>query len=466
MKRLMYTQIFYDSVYFAFEGQWVYASTANETGLTPIGTLQQSAKSFFQSPNGTLIADAVHVPTIGVLIDFLSGWSRPCDAKPKTYSPVTWGTLAWDAADFFLDAVFEVVYPGYRAGALRHDEQGYLAPTPYGDVIDVLLSDALPEVLLSYDTVVVAHRLTSEPSEVKRKLEGFVAGGGHLVISASSVLDLGGTIANVTVRDCSTQQPNTVVTLSNGTTLKERGPFVQCFLEVAPAATTTILATVAGNTAAVRVVEPGGGWTTVIGVGGYGLNTVKNGNVYTCGLDASDGPENNMYSLVEYARVLLTEEFAQASLFDLGNRLSWVPKRISNGQYALVVTNSELNPVPLQITARVGKITTVTEMSLDSSEINKTGYLPNGFESHLPNLGENTDDQIAGVATRIFIVTVADDSTVEIPRAPAKLPVRRAIRLPRSTGSIRTELLKRPSFSNHYSGKPAFIEFFQLWNVS
>lgn len=51
MKRLMYTQLFYDSVYFAFEGQWEYVSgaTKNRTGLTPIGMLQQQAKKFFAS---------------------------------------------------------------------------------------------------------------------------------------------------------------------------------------------------------------------------------------------------------------------------------------------------------------------------------------------------------------------------------------------------------------------------------
>lgn len=62
------------------------------------------------------------------------------------------------------------MYPGYRAGALRHDEQGYLAPTPYGDTVDVLLSDALPSVVAKYDTVIVAHRLSSEPKETLRKV--------------------------------------------------------------------------------------------------------------------------------------------------------------------------------------------------------------------------------------------------------------------------------------------------------
>lgn len=66
-------------------------SGANKTGLTPIGVLQQQAKKFFSSSVGLDIAAAVHVPTIGILLDFHHGLARPCDSAPFQYRAESWG---------------------------------------------------------------------------------------------------------------------------------------------------------------------------------------------------------------------------------------------------------------------------------------------------------------------------------------------------------------------------------------
>eukprot|EP01044_Picomonas_judraskeda_P030449 COSAG03_NODE_10960_length_619_cov_0.990385_1_plen_80_part_10 len=72
-----------------------------------------------------------------------------------------------------------------------------------GDSVDTILNDALPSVLSQYDTLIVAHRLTTEPGETAVKLLEYVLAGGHLVITASAVLDMGGTFAGVRVGACS-----------------------------------------------------------------------------------------------------------------------------------------------------------------------------------------------------------------------------------------------------------------------
>jgi len=454
MKRLMYTQLFYDSVYFAFEGQWDYGLQTNRSGLTAIGNLQQQAKRFFSSANGTLLADGVHTPTAAIMLDFFAGWSRPCDSAPFQFKAETFGRLPWDAADYLVDAVFQLVFPGYRAGALRHDEKGYLAPTPYGDSIDVLLSDALPEVLTRYDTVIVAHRLTTEPREVRRKLEGHLASGGHVVITASSVMDLGGTLANVSVDACTAKTAGTKVRLANGSIVAEPRPFVQCRITSSSDASTQVIATMVGDglPAALRVTEPGGGSMTIIGAGNYSLSNTANSAAFQCKEDEEDDPDKNVYNLVQYASIILADSLSEAALFDLGPRLSWVPKRLADGRYALAVTNSELSPVPLEIKSRTGSISHVEEMALDDSEVGSVGYLPHGYESNLSALGTNTPRQVAGVATRLFIVSIADDSARPIPRFPAAPRPRRLLRLSASTGSVRTELLRRPSFDNHFTG--------------
>eukprot|EP01043_Picozoa_sp_COSAG02_P055275 COSAG02_NODE_6388_length_3604_cov_2.095292_3_plen_184_part_00 len=123
MKRLMYTQLLYDSCYFAFEGGWTYAQGGD--GITPIGTMQQQAKKFFSSPSSPELG--AHVSTTAIMLDFFGGWTRPCDSKHGGYAAVAWGNLAWDGADYLADAVFDMAFPGYRGGAMNHDESYYLS---------------------------------------------------------------------------------------------------------------------------------------------------------------------------------------------------------------------------------------------------------------------------------------------------------------------------------------------------
>jgi hypothetical protein len=218
-----------------------------------------------------------------------------------------------------------------------------------------------------YDTVIVAHRMTSEPRETLRKLEGFASGGGHVFITASSVLDLGGTIANVSVGACAGVASGAVVNLANGSNVHEPGPFVQCAIAIAagtgPGLSVETLATLSGQPAALRVAFPSGGTITVVGAGNYAVGTNGNaGATYSCSVDEADSADKNAFSLVAYAEALLTSDLTAAALFDLGPRLSWVPKRLADGRYALVVTNSELLPVPLKIKSRTGDVANVEEV--------------------------------------------------------------------------------------------------------
>jgi hypothetical protein len=86
---------------------------------------------------------------------------RASDGEPYDMSvaspPRNWGVIPWDVADFAVDHVFEVIWPGYRT----HDtktERGHLVPTPFGDAVDTLLSDALPPVLAQYHLCVISIR--------------------------------------------------------------------------------------------------------------------------------------------------------------------------------------------------------------------------------------------------------------------------------------------------------------------
>ena len=89
--------------------------------------------------------------------DELSSCAVPELSLPSTLRVLTHRSL-WHAQT----AVFELMYPGWQDSALLHNETGFTVPTPFGDGMDVLLSDAESWLLSRYSVVVVASELREE----------------------------------------------------------------------------------------------------------------------------------------------------------------------------------------------------------------------------------------------------------------------------------------------------------------
>eukprot|EP01047_Picozoa_sp_COSAG01_P037033 COSAG01_NODE_2920_length_6825_cov_27.601452_5_plen_230_part_00 len=180
----------------------------------------------------------------------------------------------------------------------------YLSPTPFGDTVDTLLSDALPSVLAAYHTLVVAHRMTAEPMETARKLHEYVARGGHLVLTASAVLDLGGTFAGIQVGACAPVSAGTKFQVVGGDTVVEPMPLQLCAV-TAPENATILASTMegaplpgataaeaqssvaAGQTAALGLLmSSGGGSVTLLAHGNYAMSTTaRTADIFKCGVD-------------------------------------------------------------------------------------------------------------------------------------------------------------------------------------
>ena len=93
--------------------------------------------------------------------------------------------------------MLDLLYPGYQNSSYFHDESGFLAPTPYGDIADCLLSDAPLWALDRYAVVIVAGELGGG-REVRDKLQAYAERGGHVVITAGNLAKLPGGIAGIT----------------------------------------------------------------------------------------------------------------------------------------------------------------------------------------------------------------------------------------------------------------------------
>ena len=454
MKRLMYTQLAYDSAFFSFEGGLLYGAN---TTLTPIGTMQLAARAFFDAaaapPAPTL---GVHVPAVAIVLDAIGGFVRPCDARPKTYTAAAWGSVPWDAADALADAVLDTVWPGYRAGALMRNESAYLAPTPFGDAADVLLSDALPSVLALYDTVVLAHRAETDAADLARRLGKFASAGGNVVATASTLSDLGG-LAGISVGPCAPAPAGTRVHFADGTAdVVEARPLVLCAATPGAGGWEVLATTDDGAPVAARA-RVGNGTVVAILAGSYGMSTARDAAVplYQCGVDEPDSRAAQPAQLADFVRRLLEASLAAAATFDLGAALAWVPKREAEGRFVLTITNPSLEQAPLRIASRLGPIAWVEVLPLDKSEVGALGYLPDGFAN--ATLGTTTNSTLAGGDTIVVRVALASDSSTTLPAAspPVRavaLAARRLLRLGPGAGDLRRAILARPHFEEVFGG--------------
>ncbi|MBO7688720.1 MAG: hypothetical protein J6V72_20240, partial [Kiritimatiellae bacterium] len=180
MKKLMYEQIFYNSVAVGFESSCYW----NGDQLSPVGRIQQGAVDW-SARHGD--PGVMHVP-VAVMVDFYSGWSFPRHLYSGQVYKV-WGALPYEAGDYLTDGVLDMLYPGYQDASYFRDERGFNVDTPYGDIADCLLSDAPAWLLRQYAVLVLAGRLTPS-EELRDTLRGYVSQGGWLVMTRGNAESL------------------------------------------------------------------------------------------------------------------------------------------------------------------------------------------------------------------------------------------------------------------------------------
>ena len=187
LKRLLYTEYMYNSDMLGFDASWFlegenkliddkYVIKGSDAILSPIGIMQQSIKKFvdkYKSPG------VMHSP-VCIFLDFFNGFVPPRHLYTKEIYKV-WGNNPYRAGDYQLHTLFGMLYPDYEDAGFFRDERGFLTATPYGDIADVILSDASSHVLDMYETV-LAFGEGILSFEAYDKFIGFVKNGGHGVI--------------------------------------------------------------------------------------------------------------------------------------------------------------------------------------------------------------------------------------------------------------------------------------------
>ena len=432
LKRLMYSQILYNSSMVGYENGWFIGEE-----LGPIGKIQQSANKWLDANGmpGTMMTP------VGVLSDFFCGWSFPRHLYTG-HSYRVWGTLPYRPGDYMTNNVMDMLYPGYQDSSYFHDESGFMTPTPYSDSADNLLSDAPLWLLRRYPLLIAAGNLMGR-YETKDKLTKYVKQGGRLVVTADNIRQFNG-FAEITTGQVQSIPAGAEILFADGGKYKEERPFDIVKLTLPKNA--MVLATCQKEPVAAKVTLGKG--TVIVLASPYGIANER--AVKGAIANVVDKPLVNPYPFLVHVREIIHRELDHNVLFTVGEGLGSIVCRKSKGVYTVGVFNNSLKELPFKIESRIGKITGIRELAIDTSERSATGFLPEGFEKS--NVGKHTDKTMAGADVRIFEVRVEETGTEDIaytrPNARAK---DRFLRMA-GTGSLKEQILSRPTFFEHYDG--------------
>ena len=157
--------------------------TGENACLSPIGHLQADCIQFVKQRG---YAGPMATP-VAFLLASDSGWTMPRHLYSRNVYR-RWGQIPYDMGDHQLHALYTMMYPGYEDAGYFLNERGFLTPTPYGDLADVLMMDLRGETLRQYNLAVLSgdHRLDQEQVD---KLADFLCHGGRAVAFAGQVAD-------------------------------------------------------------------------------------------------------------------------------------------------------------------------------------------------------------------------------------------------------------------------------------
>ncbi len=82
-----------------------------------------------------------------------------------------------------------MIWPGYEDCSYLRNERGFLTPTPYGDIFDVVTNRCPPEVLRQYTTIMLLGDVEMTP-ELVEHLTDFVRRGGDILLDADQAREL------------------------------------------------------------------------------------------------------------------------------------------------------------------------------------------------------------------------------------------------------------------------------------
>lgn len=152
--------------------------------LSPLGKQHLELREWFRKhPDRGVMATPV-----AFMLDFYNGWNMPRHLYRGDKYKI-WGKFPYEKGDYLIDGLFRAVWPGYEDCSYLRNERGFLTPTPFGDLFDVVTNRCHPGILKQYQCIMLLGDVEMTP-EVAAGLVDFVRSGGDLVLDARSARSL------------------------------------------------------------------------------------------------------------------------------------------------------------------------------------------------------------------------------------------------------------------------------------
>lgn len=152
--------------------------------LSPLGRQHLELRDWFRKHPDR----GVMFTPVAIMLDFYHGWNMPRHLYRGDMYKI-WGKFSYEKGDYAIDGLFRMIWPGYEDCSYLRNERGFLTPTPYGDIFDVVTNRCPPEVLNQYAAVMLMGDVEMTPALVKN-LTAFAAQGGDVLLTASQAQTL------------------------------------------------------------------------------------------------------------------------------------------------------------------------------------------------------------------------------------------------------------------------------------
>lgn len=429
LKRLMYNHLMYDCLAVGFEG----SMRIDNSALSPIGKIQQSAVKWSEKYGDT---GTMYTP-VAIMVDFFSGWTFPRHLYSRQAYKV-WGNLPYERSNYFTDGVLDLLYPGYQDASYYKDERGFIAPTPYGDIADCLMTDAPLWMLKQYPVLIIADEI-QRSSETNDKLQAYLKDGGHLVITSASLKNMPNGISGIYVGE--TTYTSAAAITYKGKKIPETEKYTLSQLTYPSHA--TILQKSDTIPAAIEV-NSGKGKVTVL-ASPLGITEQPQ-----CELPVLVKEEQILakpFPVLNHVKTLMDDVFSSVQLFRTNPELSMITCYKGNNEYTVLISNDKWSSKEFNISPKTGKIVSINELSTDLSEMKAIGFTPKVVKQPV---GKNTRNTIAGGNVRIFNIKLQDANISVIPKITPNKTKHKGSLVLRNISSIKEEILQRPTFFEHY----------------
>ncbi|MHB8970517.1 MAG: LamG domain-containing protein [Pirellulaceae bacterium] len=204
--------------------------------LSPLGRQHVALNAWFrQHPER-----GVMFTPVACMLDFHHGWNMPRHLYRSDMYKI-WGKFPYEKGDYAIDGLFRMIWPGYEDCSYLRNERGFLTPTPYGDIFDVVTNRCPPEVLRQYTAIMLLGDVEMTPALVQH-LTDFVRNGGDILLDANQARALPEQASGMQFRD---SRQGTITRSCTSGEVWEEQPYTYC--QVEPVGATSLLTNELGH---------------------------------------------------------------------------------------------------------------------------------------------------------------------------------------------------------------------------